>query len=215
MDAGGDLFPVMKFQSLLLLAASLVLSHCTPYEASPGGVTQVTNPNGLPPGHQPYDGPHQATYDLGMAKGRADGAGGQSRQPSRHYGEFHVSETDAFNRGYQAGYSLAIQRPATPALPGEAAEPMSVTGTLTPVKGVGSVTIRRGNQVVCVCRTAEPRVEEVRFHDGQSQIVVKSRAAHGPAVIQRFNTTTGAEIGRVMAYEVNYGRPTWAASMAE
>lgn len=188
----------------ILLSLPLVLSHCTPIED--GSTSSLRSTSNLPPGHQRYTGPHTGTYDLGMSHGRADGTKGRSRQPSRHYGTFPATQTDAFNRGYQAGYSLAIQ-------PGGSAAPAAAA--LTPVKGRGMVTLREGTRTIAVCRTASPNVETVRFLNGQRQIVVKSRGNHGPATVQLFNSRTGVEEDRVMAYEIRNGQPAWAAGMAE
>lgn len=86
---------------------------------------------------------------------------------------------------------------------------------LTATAGMGSVTIREGARTVAVCYTASPNVEETRFINEQEQIVVKSRGNHGPATVQLFNSRTGAQQGRVMAYEVRGGFPAWAAGMGE
>ncbi len=193
----------MNFRLLPCLAVPLVLLHCTPLDE--GGTTGGSRVTGLPPGHQPYKGPHQGTYDLGMQQGKADGSSKKSRQPSRHYGTFPATQTEAFNRGYQAGYTLAKQGGAMPA----------TGGALTPVKGVSNVQLRRGGQTVAVCQTAMPKVETVRFIDGQRQIVVKSRGSHGPATVQLFNCNTGLEEARVMAYEIRNGKPAWASGMGE
>ncbi len=187
----------------LLLATPFLFCHCTPIDDTGGaGLAPIT---GLPPGHQPYDGPHQGTYDLGMSHGRADGSTGKSRQPRRHYGTFPATQTDAFNRGYQAGYSLALQPGGAPA----------AGGALTPVKGLGNVSLKEGGRTVAVCQTAMPRVETVRFVNGQRQIVVKSRGNHGPATVQLFDSRSGMEEGRVMAHEIRNGQPPWAAGMGE
>ncbi len=199
--------PTMKRRLLCLLAVPFVLSHCTPLDESGGAGSTGPASTGLPPGHEPYDGPHGSTYDLGMQHGRADGASGKSRQPSRHYGTFPATQTDAFNRGYQAAYTMATRPGGTTAPPASA--------PLTPVKGSGTVTLREGSRTVAVCATAMPNVETVRFVNGQQQIAVKSRAAHGPATVQLFNTRTGVEEGRVMAYEIRGGQPAWAAGMGE
>ena len=45
--------------------------------------------------------------------------------------------------------------------------------------------------------------------------MVKSRGNHGPATVQLFNSRTGAEPGRVMAYDMRGGNPAWAAGMGE
>ena len=86
---------------------------------------------------------------------------------------------------------------------------------LRAVNGMWNVSIVEGERPVSVCQTASPFVEETRFINGQEQIVVKSRAKHGPATIQLFDTRSGAEQGRIMAYEIQEGQPAWAAGMGE
>ena len=81
--------------------------------------------------------------------------------------------------------------------------------------GQGSVTILEGPRRVSTCYTASPNVENSRFINEQQQIVVKSRGNHGPATVQLFDTSTGRQQGRVMAYEVRGGYPSWAAGMGE
>lgn len=102
--------------------------------------------------------------------------------------------------------------------PGTATQlPGSVPGfsqPLTAVAGSGAVTIREGTRTLCSLRTASPNVEETRWHREQEQIVVKSRGNHGPATVQLFDSRTGRELGRMMAYEAANG-PAWARSMAE
>lgn len=78
-----------------------------------------------------------------------------------------------------------------------------------------AVTIREGARVVSSFRTAMPNVEETRWASEQEQIVVKSRANHGPATVQLFNSRNGAEQGRVMAYDIRGDQPAWAAGMGE
>lgn len=85
---------------------------------------------------------------------------------------------------------------------------------LSAERGQGAVTIRQGNRVLTSFRTANPNVEQTRWVSEQEQIVVKSRGNHGPAVVQLFDSRSGREMGRVMAYEAANG-PYWARSMAE
>lgn len=86
---------------------------------------------------------------------------------------------------------------------------------LTVVRGSGMVTILEGARVLSAPRTAMPNVEETRWYSEQEQVAVKSRGAHGPATIQLFDSRTGAERGRVMAYDVRSGQPAWATGMGE
>lgn len=87
-------------------------------------------------------------------------------------------------------------------------------GPMTAEKGPGSVTIRENGRFVTSIRTAMPHVEETRWHKDKRQIAVKSRGNHGPATIQLFDSRSGRQLGRVMAYEAANG-PGWARGMAE
>jgi hypothetical protein len=89
------------------------------------------------------------------------------------------------------------------------------TRPLTAITESGSVIIRDGSRTLCSFRTASPNIEQTRWHREQEQIAVKSRGNHGPATIQLFDSRTGRELGRVMAYEVANGGPAWAAGMGE
>jgi hypothetical protein len=57
----------------------------------------------------------------------------------------------------------------------------------------------------------------VRIHAGRAgfsnEMVVKFRARHGPAVMQLFDTRTGAERDAVMARKIRNGQPAWAAGL--
>ena len=89
------------------------------------------------------------------------------------------------------------------------------TQPLTVTSGPGMVTIREGNRTLSAPRTAMPNVEETRWYNEQEQLVVKSRANHGPATVQLFDSRTGRQEGTVMAYELSSGGPAWAKGMAE
>jgi hypothetical protein len=86
---------------------------------------------------------------------------------------------------------------------------------LRAINGQWTVSILEGNRPVSVCHTASPFIEETRFIKEQEQIVVKSRARHGPATVQLFDTRSGAEQGKIMAYEIRGDQPAWAAGMGE
>ena len=142
------------------------------------------------------------------SRGRTDGRAGLSRRPSRHYGSFPASQTASFNRGYEVGYNQGIR-------PGSGSGSPSYGQPLTAVQGSGMVMIREGRRTKAICRTAKPNIERTRFINEQQQIVIKSRGSHGPATVQLFDTRTGAEQGRVLAYEIQRGRPRWAAGMGD
>lgn len=86
---------------------------------------------------------------------------------------------------------------------------------LTAIPSRGAVTIMEGSRRHSVCVTASPNVEQTRSIKEQQEIVVKSRGNHGPATVQLFDTSTGREKNRVMAYDIRGGKPHWAAGMGE
>lgn len=152
-----------------------------------------------------YSGPHRSSYDLGVEKGKADGSGGLSRTPGRHYGSFPAAETAAFDQGYEDGYSEGIK----PGAGGGYGQP------LTAENGQGNVTIKEGSKTVSVCYTVSPNIEKTRFIDEQNEIVIKSRGNHGPATVQLFDTRTGREKDRIMAFAIQGGTPAWASGMGD
>lgn len=120
----------------------------------------------------------------------------------------------------EPGTGTPTQLPGSaPADPGYATQlPGSTPGFTQPLTALvdpGAVTIREGSRTLCSFRTAMPNVEQTRWHSEQEQIVVKSRGSHGPATVQLFDSRTGAELGRVMAYDIRNGQPAWAAPFAE
>jgi hypothetical protein len=96
-----------------------------------------------------------------------------------------------------------------------ASGPRGFSQPLSASTGTGSVTVREGGRVLSSISTASPNVEETRWHREQEQIVVKSRGNHGPATVQLFDSRSGRELGRVMAYDIAGGKPKWAAGMGE
>lgn len=93
--------------------------------------------------------------------------------------------------------------------------PLSYGQTYTADLNEGTVTIMEGPRRISTCYTASPYVERTRFINDQREIVVKSRAGHGPATVQLFDTSTGRQQARIMAHEVQGGYPSWAAGMGE
>lgn len=74
----------------------------------------------------------------------------------------------------------------------------------------GAMIIRRNGQVLCSFRTALPNVETWRLTRGDSQIIVKSRGNHGPAMVELFDTTTGMLQDKVMASAILRSGAIWA-----
>ncbi len=165
----------------------------------------VSVDNGQP---KPYEGPHPATYELGVEKGRADGRAGMSRSPDRYSVSYPAAEVDAFKQGYEVGYNEGIK-------PGDASGQPVYGQPLTAKVGDGEVKIFEGDRQVSVCQTGRPFVEKTKFINEQQQIVIKSRGNHGPATIELYDTATGKMKAQVMAYDATDGDPAWAAGMGE
>jgi hypothetical protein len=79
----------------------------------------------------------------------------------------------------------------------------------------GGIMITEKGAPLTSIRTALPVVEEWRFVNGGKNVVTKSRAEHGPATIELFETESGELKGSVAAYAVKDGHPAWAAGYAE
>ncbi|MCF6311705.1 MAG: hypothetical protein L3J39_04570 [Verrucomicrobiales bacterium] len=179
-----------KVLTLLLLPFTLFLSQCDELD------------NLEPPS---YDGPHESTFQKGLERGRYDGRTGLSRSPGRYAGSYPPYESTAFLDGYEGGYNQGIRPPQNSGY----GQPLRLE------KLQGRITIYEGSRALATCRTAAPNVESTRFINQQQQVVVKSRGNHGPATVQLFNSRTGAEEGRVMAFAIRNGQPRWAAGLGE
>lgn len=86
---------------------------------------------------------------------------------------------------------------------------------LTAKTSNGRISITEGSKPIAFIIPASPNVEETKFINEQEQLVVKSRGNHGPATVQLFNSRTGRQEAKVMAYEISDGQPAWAAGMGE
>ncbi|SHK47135.1 hypothetical protein SAMN02745181_3868 [Rubritalea squalenifaciens DSM 18772] len=78
-----------------------------------------------------------------------------------------------------------------------------------------SVKVVNGAKTVSTCTSKLPNVEKFKFVKNKSQVVVKSRGNHGPAVVELFDSLSGVRRARVMAYEISNGQPDWAVGMAD
>lgn len=79
----------------------------------------------------------------------------------------------------------------------------------------GGIAITRGGVPVSTIRTAMPNVENWKFINGGQQVVTKSRGNHGPASVEMFDTATGAQRDKILAFAIKSGQPAWAAEYAE
>lgn len=92
------------------------------------------------------------------------------------------------------------------------------TGESSPYEGKvipGGVEIYELGTKITTLKSELPNVEDWKFVSGGSQVVIKSRAAHGPAAVQLYDVAGGVLKEKVMAFEIKDGKPEWAASYAE
>lgn len=68
-------------------------------------------------------------------------------------------------------------------------------------------------KVIAKIKAGLPFIEEWAFDPDGKHVVVKSRAAHGPATIQRFLSADGSAAGETNAY--NEKAPAWAKPFLE
>lgn len=74
----------------------------------------------------------------------------------------------------------------------------------------GQIRLTRDGRSVAVCRTAMANVERWAFVNGGSQIIVKSRGNHGPAMVELFDTATGTLRDKVLASAIRRSDARWA-----
>jgi hypothetical protein len=77
------------------------------------------------------------------------------------------------------------------------------------VESAGVRLLRKG-MTVCLIRTQLPNVEMWKIINRNTEIVIKSRGEHGPAVVERFHTQTGVLEDRIVASAIQNGQPEWA-----
>jgi hypothetical protein len=56
------------------------------------------------------------------------------------------------------------------------------------------------------------RLEDWSFVNGGRNIVTKSRGNHGPATVELWESATGMQRDKVLAFAIQNGQPAWAAS---
>lgn len=79
----------------------------------------------------------------------------------------------------------------------------------------GGVEIYELGTKITTLKSSLPNVEAWKFVSGGTQVVVKSRASHGPAAVELFDVAGGVLKEKVMAFDIKDGKPEWAAAYAE
>jgi hypothetical protein len=186
-------------------ASMFLLSGCVMPDGANLGYDPITRHH--------YPGDHPDAYRKGYQYGRSDARQGRSRNFMRYHGEYDSATKDQFGQGYLVAYRHYShgQHGGWNGNNGNHNGPANYTASL----GQGRVRILQNGRPVSVIRTELPNVERYRFENGKREIVVKSRANHGPAVVELFDTKTGARRGKVMASMIKNGRPGWARGMQE
>lgn len=74
----------------------------------------------------------------------------------------------------------------------------------------GKVRLIISGRTICSLRPAMPFVEKYKLVNSNQQIIIKSRANHGPATVELFNVSNGSLDDKVLAFAIKNGRPAWA-----
>ncbi len=181
-------------------------------------------PSHYAPGKQ-YSGANQNAYDAGYRAGRSDARRGASMNYRRYSSEFNGNSQNQFKHGYEvayrnytphysSSYNNSSYSPSYTQRDYNARNTQG-SGSLQAVVAQGGVRITQGGKKICFIRTASPNVERHHFINNKSQIVIKSRGNHGPATVELFDTRTGTLKGKVLAYAIRNGQPSWARGMQD
>jgi len=211
----------MKFQKLFMflpIAAALTLSSCV----DPSAINY--NPSAYSPGSQ-YSGANQNDYNRGYDAGRRDAQRGLRMNYANHRSEFNGNSENQFKHGYQVAYRNYTPHYTTsynnnsysPTYSNQDynAKKTQGHGSLRAEKVQNGVRITQGGKKISFLRTASPNVEKYHFLHNKSQMVIKSRGNHGPATVELFDTRTGVLKGKVLAYAIKHGQPSWARGMQD
>lgn len=76
------------------------------------------------------------------------------------------------------------------------------------------VLFRRGSTVARIMAD-RPIIENWELRPGGKEVVVQSRASHGPSSVQLFDVTSGALKQKFVGYEISSSSPDWARPFAE
>jgi hypothetical protein len=112
-------------------------------------------------------------------------------------GEYYPSMPSAETLGNFYGGWNSQQTNRQPAVPHVAVEQ-------------GRVRLIRDGRTICSLRPAMPFVEKYKLVNNNEQIIIKSRAKHGPATVELYNISDGSLSDKVLAFAIKKGRPTWA-----
>jgi hypothetical protein len=186
----------------------------------------------MPDGGMPYDpvarhhysGDHPDAFRKGYQYGLSDARQGRSRNFMRYSSKYNSATKSQFGHGYMLAYDRYRNSPNGEWNGGRhdnngrhdngnGYNPGHGTAGYTAVVGQGRVRIVRNGRTVSVIRTELPNVEGYRFRNGKRQIVVKSRANHGPAVVELFDTATGVRRDKVMDFAIQRSGATWARGL--
>lgn len=78
----------------------------------------------------------------------------------------------------------------------------------------GGLEVLEEGEAVSRVAVARPVVEKMMFVKEGRQLIVRSRGAEGPAVLELFDSRSGVRRAVIGENEVFHGRPAWAAGLA-
>ncbi len=206
---------------LFPLAAALTISSCI----DPSELANLNyNPVDYSPGKQ-YAGVDQKAYRQGYNYGLSDAKRGQTNNYASHRNAYNSNSLNQFRHGYEVAYRNYMPHHTSSYKSNSYAPSYSNrdyqaratqgSGPLRANVTQGGVRITSGGKKVCFLRTASPNVEKQHFVNNKTQVVVKSRGNHGPATVELFDAHTGVLKGKVLAYAIHHGQPSWARGMQD
>jgi len=174
-----------------------------------------------------YNGNDADAYRKGYQFGRSDARQGRTRNYMRYSSQYNSATKKDFGAGYMRAYDLYKNSPnggwnggnngwngGNSGWNGGGGNAYGGTNYTASLEQ-GRVRIMQNGRTVSVLRTELPNVERYQFRNGKREIVVKSRANHGPAVVELFDAKTGVRRGKVMAFAIQNGQPAWARGMQD
>jgi hypothetical protein len=167
-----------------------------------------------------YNGDNSDAYRKGYSFGRSDARQGRTHNYVRYGNEYNSLTKSQFVEGYMKAYGLYRNSPnggwdGNNSKWNNRGDNYGGTSNYTASKEQGRIRILQNGRTVSVIRTQLPNVEQYRFENEKRQIVVKSRANHGPAAVELFDTKTGTLRDKVMAFAIRNGQPSWARGMQD
>jgi hypothetical protein len=77
------------------------------------------------------------------------------------------------------------------------------------------VRLLNNGMTVCLISPQFSKVENWKLINDNTEIVIKSRGSRGPAMVEGFDTRTGILKEKIVASDIQNGKPEWAEGFEE